>query len=171
MKQCFMSPIFYVNASPHIGHLYTALLCDAATRVHRQIKTADAFLTTGTDEHGLKIQKRAKVEGFAAPQLMCDQNAATFQQLFASASIGHDRFVRTTDSDHKQAVQHLWRQLQSRDALTLGSHTGFYSTNEETFFVEKDLVKDEATGKMIYAVTGEVCEQVTEHNYMFKITG
>ena len=65
--RCVMSPIFYVNAQPHIGHLYTAVLCDATARYHRQIKQHKVFFSIGTDEHGLKIQKRAQQDGYESP--------------------------------------------------------------------------------------------------------
>jgi len=69
---CIMSPIFYVNAQPHIGHLYTAVLCDASARYKKAIKQESVFFSIGTDEHGLKIQKRAKEDGYESPKAMCD---------------------------------------------------------------------------------------------------
>jgi methionyl-tRNA synthetase len=80
-----MSPIFYVNAAPHIGHLYTALYCDAAARHTRQ-QGKSVFFSIGTDEHGLKIQKRAAVEG-KSPLQLCDENSEVFKKLFETGEI------------------------------------------------------------------------------------
>ena len=100
-NKCIKSPIFYVNAAPHIGHLYTAVYCDSLARYHR-LKANDkqaGFFSIGTDEHGMKIQKRALQEGFTNPLQMCDENSMIFKNLFAKdkANVDYDRFIRTTD--------------------------------------------------------------------------
>ena len=102
-KKCVMSPIFYVNAAPHIGHLYTAILCDASARFER-LKGNDCFFSIGTDEHGLKIQKRATEDGYSDPKEMCDINSSVFKKLFDESRISYDKFIRTTDLEHKTAV-------------------------------------------------------------------
>jgi len=93
------SPIFYVNAQPHIGHLYTAVLCDAMKRYHK-LNGDEVFFSTGTDEHGIKIQKRA-LEAGKEPKAFCDHYAASFRLLFERGHISYDRFIRTTDQDHR----------------------------------------------------------------------
>lgn len=103
------SPIFYVNAKPHIGHLYTALYCDAMARYHR-LAGHSVLFATGTDEHGLKIQKRAFEEG-KDPKAFCDHYSNEFKSLFSLANISYDRFVRTTEEDHLRAVDHFWKIL------------------------------------------------------------
>ena len=104
---------------------------------------------------------------------MCDSNAAVFKDLFsespAKAYIDYDRFVRTTEESHKAAVAHLWEKLRSNGYIVKGQHRGFYSTNEETFFMEKDLDKD-LDGNMIVPHSGEICELVKEDNYVFVAT-
>ena len=94
---------------------------------------------------------------------MCDSNAAVFKELFAAGStragVSYDRFIRTTDASHKVAVAHMWQKLKDNGYIVKGQHQGFYSTNEETFFMEKDLEKD-SNGNMIVPHTGEVCELV-----------
>ena len=103
---------------------------------------------------------------------MCDSNAAVFKDLFSEqnsrAKIGYDRFVRTTEESHAEAVRNMWQKLKSNGYIEKGVHQGFYSTNEETFFMEKDLEKDDL-GNMIVPHTGEVCELVKEENYVFKV--
>ena len=135
-----MSPIFYVNAAPHIGHLYTALYCDSAAR-HARSKGKKVLFSIGTDEHGLKIQKRAQAEG-KTPLELCDQNSVTFERLFKAADLSNDIYIRTTSPLHKKSVVNFWKLLDSNKAITLGSHTGYYSTNDETFVMEKDLIKE-----------------------------
>ena len=134
-----MSPIFYVNAAPHIGHLYTSIYCDSIARFQR-LKVGEndqVFFSIGTDEHGMKIQKKAKDLGYDSPLKMCDSNAAVFENLFSAsnANIQYDRFVRTTDKSHKAAVAHIWETLKENGYIVKGEHQGFYSTNEETFFM------------------------------------
>ncbi len=90
-KVVITSPIFYVNAKPHIGHLYTALHCDAMARYHR-LAGDKVFFSTGTDEHGLKIQKRALEEG-KEPLEFCDFYSNEFKKLFSHANIAYDRFI------------------------------------------------------------------------------
>jgi methionyl-tRNA synthetase len=151
-----MSPIFYVNSAPHIGHLYTAILCDASARFER-LKGNNVLFTIGTDEHGLKIQKKAIEAGYSDPKEMCDKNSEVFRRMFDQCGISYDRYIRTTDDDHKKAVAHFWQLLRERGFIKQGQHTGYYSTNEETFFVEKDLVKDD-NGNLTVPHSGEVCE-------------
>lgn len=101
-RKCLMSPIFYVNSAPHIGHLYTAILCDASARYER-LKGNNVLFSIGTDEHGLKIQRKASEEGMS-PKDMCDKNSAVFRKMFDLCGIKYDRFIRTTDPDHRLAV-------------------------------------------------------------------
>lgn len=160
------SPIFYVNAKPHIGHLYTAIYCDAMARYHR-LAGDHVFFATGTDEHGLKIQKRALEEG-KDPLAFCDHYSDEFKKMFAAADICYDRFVRTTELDHQIAVEEFWKVLMQNKCIEEGKHLGYYSVNEESFIAEKDLVKD-SEGKY-RTEAGERVESVEEKNYVFSIS-
>ena len=140
-KVVITSPIFYVNAKPHIGHLYTAVLCDAMKRYHK-LNGDEVLFSTGTDEHGLKIQKKA-LEAKIPAYDFCTQNATHFLSLFKAASIDYDRFIRTTDDSHKAAVRQYWQLLHKKGHIKEGAHSGFYSVNEESFIAEKDLIKGE----------------------------
>ena len=104
---------------------------------------------------------------------MCDKNAGVFKDLFQDgntrAGLSHNRFIRTTDDSHKVAVAHLWEKLKQNGYIKKGQHKGFYSTNEETFFMEKDLERD-SDGNMTVPHTGEICELVEEDNYVFEVT-
>lgn len=97
---------------------------------------------------------------------MVDENSQKFRQLFDQANISYDRFIRTTDGDHKQTVNHFWNVLKDNDAIGTGNHSGYYSTNEETFFMSKDL---EQKGDDYFTSVGEKCELVEEKNYVFKV--
>lgn len=98
---------------------------------------------------------------------MCDENAEHFAELFRQAKVVPSTFIRTTDSRHRSSVQAMWNKLQSAGHIVKGSHSGYYSTNEETFFPEKDLMKA-VDGSMRVPGSGEVCDFVTEENYVFK---
>ena len=100
---------------------------------------------------------------------MCDENTAHFRRLFREANLSESRFVRTTDDTHKQSVHAMWNKLSLGGHIIKGSHSGYYSTNEETFFPEKDLEKNES-GQMTVPGTGEICDYVTEENYVFKLS-
>ena len=165
-KVVITSPIFYVNAKPHIGHLYTAVLCDAMKRYHK-LNGDEVLLSTGTDEHGLKIQKKA-LEAKTLAYDFCTQNATHFLSLFKAASIDYDRFIRTTDDSHKAAVRHYWSLLHGKGHITEGSHSGFYSVNEESFIAEKDLIKGDNGDYKTDA--GETVEVIQEKNYVFEIS-
>ena len=125
----------------HIGHLYTGYLTDAAARFHKLINNEQTYFSIGTDEHGLKIQKQASEKGMAE-QKFCDTNSKKFRDLFCQAGIQFDRFIRTTEKDHKTAVDLMWNQMEKKGFINKGSHSGFYSVNEESFIPEKELVKE-----------------------------
>ena len=99
-KYFITTPIFYVNASPHIGHLHSALLADAANRFQKLLGKETVF-TTGTDEHGLKIQKAAEHHNYADTNLFCNEVSQKYSQLFSLFSINHSDFIRTSEDRHK----------------------------------------------------------------------
>ena len=106
------APIYYVNASPHIGHTYTTIAADVIARYHRLLGDDTLFLT-GTDEHGQKIERSAKAAGIP-PQQFADQISAEYQSLWQRIGITNDDFIRTTDARHKQGVQKLLQRCKSR---------------------------------------------------------
>ncbi|CDW80999.1 methionyl-trna synthetase [Stylonychia lemnae] len=165
IRKIVTSPIFYVNATPHIGHLYTAILCDAITRYHK-LNGEQVLFSTGTDEHGQKVQKKA-IEAGIDPKKFCDKNSDQFKSLFTLAQIDYDRFIRTTDTDHKVAVWDFWNRLKDRGYIVEGVHEGYYSVNDESFISEKDLKADQSGG--FTTETGEKLEFISEKNYIFDI--
>eukprot|EP01119_Soliformovum_irregulare_P018736 TRINITY_DN5799_c0_g2_i1.p1 TRINITY_DN5799_c0_g2~~TRINITY_DN5799_c0_g2_i1.p1 ORF type:complete len:391 (-),score=71.39 TRINITY_DN5799_c0_g2_i1:920-2092(-) len=165
------TPIFYVNSSPHIGHLYSALIADCLARWNR-IKGNDVLLTTGTDEHGMKIQQAAEKAGIS-PQEFCDNYSAEFQNLFQKANISNDDFIRTTAPRHEKAVSEMWRRLRDKDLIYLGKYEGWYSVPDEAFLTEDQVttIDDTVNGGFtkISIESGHRVDWVVEHNYRFKL--
>src|ERR1035438_2645057 len=153
------TPIYYVNARPHIGHAYSTIAADVIARRHRLLGD-DTFFLTGTDEHGQKVQRSAAAAGIP-PQQFTDDVSATFQNLWKRMGITNDDYIRTTDERHKRGVQHLWRVLEERGAIYLSSYTGQYSVGEEMFV-------DGPPGTI--GPDGKPTETVTEENYFFKLS-
>src|SRR5574344_1329151 len=101
--------IDYVNGAPHIGHAYEKIVSDVIVRHYRQ-RCNEVYFLTGTDEHGIKIQKTALEKGIT-PKQMCDENAEKFKQAWSALELSYDHFVRTTDEQHKIVVQHIFDKL------------------------------------------------------------
>ncbi|CAH0040658.1 unnamed protein product [Clonostachys solani] len=170
------TPIFYVNAAPHIGHLYTMVLCDVLKR-YQQLQGKSAFLSTGTDEHGMKIQQAAAKEA-VTPKELVDNNSQKFLKLAHEGGISQDTFIRTTNQQHKTAVSHFWTQLKNglpkRLGLYKSTHKGWYSVSDECFYPE-DLIEpslEPQTGKkiMVSSETGSMVEWVEEETWFFPLT-
>jgi methionyl-tRNA synthetase len=166
------TPIFYVNAAPHVGHLYTIILSDVIKR-YQTLQGKKAILCTGTDEHGMKVQQAA-VKAHSSPQPFVDKGAEIFKSLASRAGIDNDHFVRTTDPDHKEAVQYAWRLLKEKGWIYTSKHEGWYSISDETFYPESavHLIVDPPTGRkhMASMETGKEVEWTEESNYHFRLS-
>ncbi|KAK5020792.1 methionyl-tRNA synthetase-like protein [Cryomyces antarcticus] len=166
------TPIFYVNAAPHVGHLYTIVLTDILKR-WQVLQGNKALLCTGTDEHGMKIQQASAKAG-SEPKPFCDKGAEVFKSLAARAQVKYDHFVRTTDPAHKEAVQYAWYLLKERGYIYTSKHEGWYSVSDETFYPESavHLILDPPTGRKIMASieTGKEVEWTSELNYHFRLS-
>jgi methionyl-tRNA synthetase len=154
------TPIYYVNARPHIGHAYTTIAADVIARRHRLLGD-DTFFLTGTDEHGQKIERSAAAAGIA-PQLFADQVAAAFEGLWKRMGITNDQFIRTTDPRHKRGVQKLFTDLWDNGFIYLDSYTGAYCVSDETFV-------DVSPGAPC-PDCGRITETVTEANFFFRLS-
>ena len=164
------TPIFYVNAGPHIGHLYSVVLADALAR-WKDCTGIDRVFTTGTDEHGLKIQQAASSSSSNAKTIdFCNHVSGQFQSLFNRANIDYDAFIRTTDAQHGRAVMSLWKNLESRGMISMGEHRSWYSTSDESFLTPMQVEWDEVVGKMKSKESGHVVEQISEENYKFHLS-
>jgi methionyl-tRNA synthetase len=166
-KYYLTTPIYYVNAAPHIGHTYTTLAADTIRRFQR-MRGLDAVLTTGTDEHGLKIERAAKKTG-KTPQEFTTIISNEFRRQWKMLGLvdpdtnPQDRFIRTTDPRHVETVQQLFLRCQENGYIYKESYTGMYDVGEETF------VQGAQPGD-VSPVNGQPLEQVTEENYFFRLS-
>ena len=155
------TPIYYVNARPHIGHAYTTIACDTIARRQR-LMGFDTYLLTGTDEHGQKIERAAQAAG-KTPQQLTDEVSAEFRALWDRMGLTYDDFIRTTSDKHKQGVQALWRVLRDKGYIYKGSYTGQYCVFDELYV---DVVGPGAP----CPECGRPTETVKEENYFFKLS-
>ena len=155
------TPIYYVNARPHIGHAYTTLVCDAVAR-RKRLLGYDTYFLTGTDEHGQKIERSATAAA-TTPQKFADQVAAEFRRLFDRMNISYSDFIRTTEPRHKQGVQELWKRLQEKGFIYKGTYTGQYCVYDEAYV-------DSAKPGDPCPDCGRITETVSEENYYFKLS-
>ncbi|KAI0268086.1 tRNA synthetases class I (M)-domain-containing protein [Gloeopeniophorella convolvens] len=182
------TPIFYPNAAPHIGHLYTLVAADIFAR-HARLSSGEPIrFLTGTDEHGLKIQKAAQAQGLE-PLEFCNKLSVRFNDLANKAGASYTRFIRTSEQDHRDTVQYLWRALDSQGLIYKGHHRGWYSVSDECFYTNgqvrrirvpikfKDGSSERTPGKriptkrvIISKETGSVVEWAEERNYMFRLS-
>lgn len=132
------TPIYYANALPHIGHAYTTIAADIAARFHK-LEGEKTFMLTGMDEHGAKIQEKAEDEG-KTPQELVDGVSDEFKNLWSELNIEYSNFIRTTNENHKKAVQKTLQHLFDKGVIYKGEYEGLYCTGCEQFLNESDLV-------------------------------
>lgn len=161
MARYITTPIYYVNDVPHIGHAYTTLAADTLARFFR-LSGEDVYFLTGTDEHGQKVEKAARDAG-KDPQAFVDQVSERFRDMTMQLGSTHNRFIRTTDDDHKKAAQALWSKLEAEGYIYEGVYEGWYSVRDEAFFDEAD-IKDGC------APTGAPVEWVKEPSLFFALS-
>jgi methionyl-tRNA synthetase len=171
MKKFYVTtPIYYINAAPHIGHAYTTVAADVLARFHR-IRGREVHFLTGTDEHGLKIEQAAAAHA-KTPQQYADEISDKFRQLWKHLDISHDDFIRTTEPRHERVVQELWSTLQKNGDIYKGHYEGFYCVSDETFWTEKECPPDHKTGKRLCPNTDcrRELQLVREESYYFKLS-
>lgn len=160
------TPIYYVNAAPHIGHAYTSIAADVLARWKR-LDGYDVFFLTGTDEHGQKVAKAARDEGLE-PQTFVDRVSAEFRAMAARMNISNDDFIRTTEPRHYAACSELWRRLVANGHIYLGHYEGWYAVRDEAFYGEDELVIGPDGTKL--APSGAPVEWVREPSYFFRLS-
>ena len=131
------TPIYYPSGNPHIGHCYTTVACDSIAR-YKRMQGYDVMFLTGTDEHGQKIEEKAKEKG-VTPKEYVDEIVATFKKLWSYMNISYDRYIRTTDDYHVESVQKIFKDLYDRGYIYKGKYTGKYCTPCESFWTESQL--------------------------------
>ncbi len=165
------TPIYYVNANPHIGHVYTSVIADAEKRF-RQLLGKRAFLSTGTDEHGIKIQRAAGKENVAEGEF-CRKVSDQYRLASKAFGISHDDFVRTTEPRHAEVVRHLWRRIAENGHVSKTEYSGWYSVQDETF-VKDSQIEERRDGSgntvRVFVESGHALEWTQEENYVFKLS-
>ena len=160
------TPIYYPSAKPHMGHAYSSIIADFFARFKRMDGFNVHFLT-GTDEHGLKIQRAAKSNNID-PLKFCDQISQTFRDLSKTLNLSNTDFIRTTEDRHKKTVQHLWLELEKNDDIYLSKYSGWYSVSDEAFYSANEIeVKDEIK---VANSSGSTVEWIEEESYFFRLS-
>ena len=157
------TPIYYVNDRPHIGHAYSTVAADVVSR-YQALRGKPTYFLTGLDEHGLKIERRAKEMGLG-PQEFVDQMAAPFRDAWEELDCAHDGFIRTTSMQHRERVQALWRQMQARGDIYLDDYEDWYCVGCESFKTEKELLE----GKLC-PIHQKPVERIKERSYFFRLS-
>ncbi|MGD0202157.1 MAG: class I tRNA ligase family protein, partial [Bryobacteraceae bacterium] len=160
-KYYLTTPIYYVNAAPHIGHAYTTIVADAIKRF-KTMQGYRAVLTTGSDEHGVNVERAAQRVG-KSPKEYCDVIAAEFQKQWELLGLGVDRFQRTTSPQHARVVQDLFERCRRNGYIYKGSYTGQYCIHDNLY------VNDAKPGDPC-PDCGRPTETITEQNFYFKLS-
>ena len=156
------TPIYYVNAEPHLGHAYSTIVADAIARA-RRLRGEDVFFLTGTDEHGQKVERAAKAKGMT-PRAFTDDVSESFRKLFRQLNITNDDFIRTTEPRHVRAAQHIWRTVRDNGFLYKATYQGWYCTVDEVFVPEAQLVDGRCPD------CGNAVERLSEESYFFRLS-
>ncbi|MDR3567590.1 MAG: methionine--tRNA ligase [Syntrophobacteraceae bacterium] len=156
------TPIYYVNAEPHIGHAYTTIVADVINRFQKMMGSKTFFLT-GTDEHGDKIAQAARAEGIP-PKAYADRISGLFQNIWPKLGIDYDKFIRTTDPEHIQAVQYVLQKVFDAGEIYFSTYKGLYCVGCERFYMERELVDGKCPDHDTAPVERE------ESNYFFRMS-
>ena len=157
------TPIYYVNARPHIGHAYTTLVADSLTKFKRQ-RGVDSFFLTGTDEHGINIERAAAGRGVPVEEHV-EGIVNEFKSAFKRLDINYDRWIRTTDPHHGDAVQKLWKELEERGQIYLGHYEGWFCGSCNEF---KDV--EEKVESPVCPIHEKPLDRVSEESYFFRLS-
>ena len=160
------TPIYYPSGKPHMGHAYSSIVADFFARFKR-IDGYEVHFLTGTDEHGLKIQRAAKNKGMD-PLKFCNEISKTFMDLSKILNLSNTDFIRTTEERHIKSVQNLWNVLEKKGEIYLSKYSGWYSVSDEAFYSEDEI--QDKDGLKISISSGSAVEWVEEESYFFKLS-
>jgi len=160
------TPIFYPSAKPHMGHAYTSIITDIFARF-KKIDGYNVHFLTGTDEHGLKIQRAAE-ESKMNPIDLCDKISKTFKDLCITLNLSNTDFIRTTENRHKEGVHYLWNELEKAGDIYLSKYSGWYSVSDEAFYNEDEI--EDKEGVKVSITSGSKVEWVEEESFFFKLS-
>ena len=162
MSLYITTPIYYVNAQPHLGHAFTTIVADTYSRFRRLCKE-DVRFQTGTDEHGDKIAEAAEAAGIP-PKEYADRISNLFREAWPSLNIKPDNFIRTTDEQHIRTVQEILQKVHDQGDIYLGSYSGLYCRGCERFLTEKELVDGDCPDHQAAP------QPISESNYFFRMS-
>ena len=160
------TPIYYPSAKPHMGHAYSSIIADFFARI-KKIQGSDVFFLTGTDEHGLKIQRAAEARGMN-PIDFCDEISKTFKNLSKTLNLSNTDFIRTTEERHAKSVINLWNILEKKNEIYLSQYSGWYSVSDEAFYSDDEI--EEVNNEKKSKVSGSLVEWVEEESFFFKLS-
>ena len=160
------TPIYYPSAKPHMGHAYSSIIADFFARF-KKIDGFKVHFLTGTDEHGLKIQRAAEKKGIDTLEF-CNEISQTFRNLSKTLNLTNTDFIRTTEDRHKKTVQHLWTELVNNGDIYLSKYSGWYSVSDEAFYNDDEI--EEHDGKKIAISSKSTVEWMDEESYFFKLS-
>ena len=160
------TPIYYPSGEPHMGHAYSSILADVFARYKRN-ENCKVYFLTGTDEHGLKIQKAAE-KNKLDPLKHCDKISKIFKDLTTTLNLSNDDFIRTTEKRHKISVNEIWNRLTKSGDIYLSKYKGWYSVSDEAYYNSDEIV--EKNGKKFSTFSGSLVEWVEEESFFFKLS-
>ncbi len=160
------TPIYYPSAKPHMGHAYSSIIADFFARFKRN-QGYNVFFLTGTDEHGLKIQRAAEKQKMD-PKLFCDQISENFRDLSKTLNLSNNDFIRTTEQRHHNSVQHLWNILEKKNEIYLSKYSGWYSVSDEAYYSDDEI--EDIDGIKKSKSSGSSVEWVEEESFFFKLS-
>ena len=160
------TPIYYPSGKPHMGHAYSSIIADIFARFKR-LEGYNVLFLTGTDEHGLKIQREAE-KNKKDPKIFCDELSEKFKDLTKILNLSNDDFIRTTEKRHYKSVEEIWNRLVKSGDIYLDKYSGWYSVSDEAYY-DKDEI-EEVDGKKISKISGSSVDWVEEESYFFKLS-
>lgn len=158
--------ISYPNGRPHIGHAYEAIAADVIARFQR-LKGRRVRFQTGTDEHGLKMARKAEEQG-RSPRDLADEMSGYFREMCDALNVSYDRFIRTSEPDHHRASQAIWQAMEAAGDLYLDRYEGWYSVRDEAYYDESELVEGEGGDKL--SPQGTPVEWTIEESWFFRLS-
>ena len=160
------TPIYYPSGKPHMGHAYSSIIADIFARLNR-LQGKKVFYLTGTDEHGLKIQREAE-KNKKTPKSFCDELSLNFKDLTRILNLSNDDFIRTTEKRHHKSVEEIWNRLTKSDDIYLSKYNGWYSISDEAYYDEDEIITK--NNKKFSKSSGSSVEWVEEESYFFKLS-
>ena len=160
------TPIYYPSAKPHMGHAYSSIIADFLARF-KKMDDFNVYFLTGTDEHGLKIQRAAEKQNIDTLKF-CDQISQTFRDLSKTLNLTNTDFIRTTEERHKKTVQYLWKELEKNDDIYLSKYSGWYSVSDEAFYNDDEI--ETIDGNKVAISSKSKVEWIEEESYFFRLS-